>query len=198
MPEDTSTTTADTTATTTAGDTTDTSTTTDAAKSFTQEDVDRIVKERVTRERAKVADYADLKTKASRLDEIEAASASEQEKAVNAAKAEATKVERERTNTVLARAEARALAAEAQFQDPADAVAFLDLSQVAVNDDGEVDADEIKSQLKTLAEKKQYLLKPKPETTAGQAGIGVVGTQQFDDSPRGLIAAGLSKTTQHK
>lgn len=171
-------------------------TTTETGKSFTQEDVDRIVKDRVTRERAKYGDYNDLKTKASRLDEIETANASEQEKAVKAARDEATKAERERSNAVLARAEARALAAEADFQDPTDAVAFLKLADVKVDEDGQVDADEIRSQLKDLADKKPYLLKAKAETTATQAGIGVVGTQQFDDSPRGLIAAGLAKTTR--
>lgn len=46
-----------------------------------QEDLNRIIADRVARERAKVADYKDLKAKAARLDEIEAANKSEVEKA---------------------------------------------------------------------------------------------------------------------
>lgn len=51
-------------------------------KTFTQAEVDAIVGDRLKRERAKHADYSELKAKAARLDEIEAASKSELEKAV--------------------------------------------------------------------------------------------------------------------
>jgi hypothetical protein len=56
---------------------------------FSQEDVDRVVSERLARERAKFADYNDLKSKAKRLAEIEDANRSETEKAVEKARAEA-------------------------------------------------------------------------------------------------------------
>ena len=56
-------------------------------ETFTQADVDRIVKERVQRERAKFADYDDLKAKASRFDEIEDANKTEIEKARERVKA---------------------------------------------------------------------------------------------------------------
>lgn len=49
-------------------------------KTFTQDDVDRIVSERVGRERSKYADYNDLKTKASQLDELQDEKKSELEK----------------------------------------------------------------------------------------------------------------------
>ena len=49
----------------------------------TQADLDKIVGERVARERAKYADHADLKAKAARLAEIEAASKTEAEKAAD-------------------------------------------------------------------------------------------------------------------
>jgi len=66
----------------------------DGAKGFapitSQEDLNRIITERVSRERAKYSDYADLKAKAGRLDEIEQANKSEAEKATErVAKAEA-------------------------------------------------------------------------------------------------------------
>jgi hypothetical protein len=41
------------------------------APAFTQADIDRIVKERIERVKAKYADYDDLKARAARLDEIE-------------------------------------------------------------------------------------------------------------------------------
>lgn len=51
-----------------------------AEKTFTQADVDRIVATRVTRVKESYADYDDLKTAASRLQEIEDAGKSEQQK----------------------------------------------------------------------------------------------------------------------
>ena len=48
---------------------------------FTQDDVDRIVKERLERERSKFADYETLKEKAIKFDEAEEASKSELQKA---------------------------------------------------------------------------------------------------------------------
>lgn len=65
----------------------------------TQSDLDALIASRLERERAKYADYKDLKAKASRLDEIEAANKSELEKATDLAAA----AEKERDD---ARAEA--------------------------------------------------------------------------------------------
>ena len=64
-----------------------------------QEDLDRLLGDRVKRERAKYADYDELKAKASQLDALSEASQTETEKATN----RATKAEGERDE---ARAEA--------------------------------------------------------------------------------------------
>lgn len=48
----------------------------------TQADLDRIIADRVARERGKYADYDDLKAKAARLDTIEASAKTELEKAI--------------------------------------------------------------------------------------------------------------------
>ena len=56
-------------------------------KSFTQAELNEIVKERLTRERSKYADYEDLKRKAAEFDRIEEASKSELEKATERANA---------------------------------------------------------------------------------------------------------------
>lgn len=54
---------------------------------FTQADLDRIVKDRLTREREKYGDYDALKAKADKFDEIEEASKTELQKATERAKA---------------------------------------------------------------------------------------------------------------
>ena len=50
----------------------------------TQADLDRIIGERVARERAKYADYTDLKAKADRLAQLEEASKTEAQKQAEA------------------------------------------------------------------------------------------------------------------
>lgn len=52
----------------------------DGGKTFTQEDLDRIVGERLAREREKFGDYDDLKSKATRFDEFEASQKTELER----------------------------------------------------------------------------------------------------------------------
>lgn len=54
-------------------------------KTFTQAEVDKIVSERLCRDRAKYADYEDLKAKAGKYDEMEEASKSELQKATERA-----------------------------------------------------------------------------------------------------------------
>jgi hypothetical protein len=51
--------------------TTTTATTTDAGKTFTQEELDRIVGDRLARERQKYDGFDDLKAKADRFDELQ-------------------------------------------------------------------------------------------------------------------------------
>lgn len=68
---------------------------TDFSPITSQDELNRVIGERIQRERAKYADHDDLKAKAARLDEIEAANKTEIEKAreqVEAAQAEAGKV----------------------------------------------------------------------------------------------------------
>ena len=51
------------------------------AKTFTQEELDQKIKERLDRERKKYANYSELEAKAKRLEEIEAAKLNDEEKA---------------------------------------------------------------------------------------------------------------------
>lgn len=69
-----------------------------AEKKYTQADIDRIIGERIAGVRSKYADYDDLKVRAAKADELEAAQLSEVERAVKRAEqAEADlKAEQER------------------------------------------------------------------------------------------------------
>lgn len=126
-----------------------------------QEDLDRIVAARLSRERARYADYDDLKAKASKLDEIEQASATDLEKAVKKARDEATAEATAATRAVLVQAEARALAAAARFRNPGDAIALLaaekKLDGIKV-DGAVVDQDAVKAAVEQLAKDRPYLL----------------------------------------
>lgn len=125
-------------------------------KTFTQADVDRLIADRL--KRAKPADYDELKAAAKRLADIEAANASDLEKAVKAARDEGRAEVITAANARLVTAEARALAAEMQFRKPGHAVKLVDLSGVKVTDDGDVDADAIRVALKELADDDPLLL----------------------------------------
>lgn len=74
-------------------------------------------------------------------------------------------------------------AGKLNFLDADDALNALDLSKVDFDDDGEPDANDIKKQLKKLAEAKPYLLKDgKLPTDDGKGGKGPAGSG--DGAPR--------------
>lgn len=163
-----------------------------------QEEFDRMLSDRLRRERAKFADYDELKAKAEAHDKAIEDAKTESEKAVDAARAEGEKTATERTNARLVNAEVRAQAASAKFRDPKDAIAHLDLSKIAVGEDGEVDEKAVTEALKELATSKPYLIdegkKPGPKADLTQGGGG------GDDKPsvdrgRELFAAGKKKTS---
>lgn len=56
-------------------------------KTFTQAELDKIVSERLTRDRAKYADYEELKVKAEKFDKMDEANKSELQKAIERADA---------------------------------------------------------------------------------------------------------------
>jgi hypothetical protein len=146
----------------------------DQSKTFTQAEVDSLILKRAERVAAdKYSDYADLKTKATKLDEIEAANATELEKAVAKAKKEGAAEVQTSANEKLAKAEARALAAEAKFRNPTLAVKSIDMSGVKVSENGDVDAEAIKKLLADLAKDEPYMVddgkvKPKPDDAQGR------------------------------
>lgn len=128
------------------------------AKTLTQDEVDRIIQERVARERAKYADYDDLKAKAEKADELEAEGQSELEKARSAAEKAAqgqTAAEQKATEALqqaqetVRRAAVVMEAAKAGAVDPEDVHALLSARgfaftkddkklEVTIGDDGQV------------------------------------------------------------
>jgi hypothetical protein len=109
---------------------------------------------------------------ATELEQLRTQAMSDQEKAVNAAKTAGYTEALTKANKRLVSAEARALAAGAKFRDPGDAVKFLTLDDISVDEDGNVDASAIKSALEELAKSKPYLLDdgkaPAPSGDIGQ------------------------------
>lgn len=125
-------------------------------KTFTQEELNRVIDERLKREREKYADYEELKKKVA---DAESAQKSETEKLVEkATKAEAHAREVEsQTTERLIRAEAKAIAAELGFTKPDRAIRLADLSQAKVDEGGEVSG--VKEALEALAKEMPELLK---------------------------------------
>lgn len=103
---------------------------------FTQADLDRIVQERLARQKAQFKDYEDLKAKAAQYDEIAESQKSELEKAQErAAKAEAdAQAINERAQRLITDAALRAEAA-GKLADPTD-VALIDRGAIQYGEDG--------------------------------------------------------------
>lgn len=166
------------------------------SKTFTQDELDRIVNDRLSRERGKFKDYDDLKTKASELDKLREASQSETEKAVNAARKEAeesvrAEVRRER---VLDRVEV--LAAK-EFADAEDARLRLEKrADEFVGKDGQIDAAAITAALAQLLKDKPHLAAKGDGRPRGNADQGPRGAAPVDPGPgvNRMRAAYASKT----
>ncbi len=157
----------------------------DGSKTFTQADVDRMIKSRADRVAAeKYGDYNDLKASAEKLAKIEAANASETEKAVKAARDEGRNEVLSAANQRLVNAEARALAAAARARNPVVAVRSLDLSGVKVADDGTVDAAAIKAMLEDLQKSDGYLFGDPPPPPNPNMDGGVRPAADLANNPR--------------
>ncbi len=122
-----------------------------------QDEFDRMVGARLARERAKYADYDDLKAKASKFDEVDAASKSELQRAQDAI------AERDRQLADLpkvARQQAirfASLASQRGFLDPEDALVFIDAD---LGDEAAV-----KAALDDLATRKPHLVRQEEAPT---------------------------------
>lgn len=163
----------------------------DRQQTFTQEDVERVVGERLARERAKFRDYDDLKTKADQFEKIEAANASDLEKATKKAADEARAAMTETTNTRLVRAEVKAAAAAASFYDPGDAAALLSaqFKSVKVDEHGDVDEAAVKALVEELAKAKPHLVKATNGAARPLPGQGTPPSGSVSGKDAGLAEA---------
>lgn len=144
-------------------------------KTFTQADLDRIVGERLTREREKYKDYDTYKEKAGKYDESEANKLSEQEK-LKKERDEAN----EKSTAALTTANKRLVTAELKLQAaaqgvPADRLAAVtkltDLSSVNVDDNGDVSG--VKEAIEACLKANAFLL------------AGVAGGSNLEGNPAG-------------
>lgn len=164
MAEETASTTA---AETTAATTAAAAATETAARTFSQADLDKIVQDRLARERAKYEGFDDLKKKADEFDKLQEAQKTELERANEArAKAERDAADAaERAQRLLADT-AIITAAAGKFADPADAVALLDRAQIDFADDGT--PTNVGDLVSALLEAKPHLAASRPVGSADQ------------------------------
>lgn len=102
-------------------------------------------------------------------------------------RAQATREANQKANARILRSEIKA-AATGKLADPADALAFLDLSKYEVDENGDVDADEISDAIEELLTRKPHLA-----ATARQRfqGTGDGGAQRNAGGPSQLSRADL-------
>jgi hypothetical protein len=120
--------------------------------------------------------YQETKPLAQKAQELEDAKKTEQERLSEQLSAAEQRIQSFRQRAV--RSEVKALAS-AEFADPEDAHAFLDLNSY-VDDDGDVDTAAIQQDLKDLLKRKPHLAKPadtsprapKADRTQGSSGNG--------------------------
>lgn len=163
-----------------------------------QADFDRIVEARLARERAKYADYDDLKKKATDHDTYLDSQKGEHEKALDEAKKTTEAETSQRFLSRLVSTEAKAIAATLGFNDPADALAAIKADALPVKDD-EPDTDAIKKAVEQLATDKPYLLKadaPKPSRRP-KPDEGDKSTTS-NDGKSGKAAAALRQLGAHR
>lgn len=141
-----------------------------------QDDLNKIIRERIDRERAKFADYADVKAKAAQLDKIE----------------EANKSEAQKLADQVAQAEARAQAAESGLLRERIA------REYGITDQGDVDLfltgndeETLKKQAVRLSERTADASKPRsprPDPAQGRPQGGAASTaDQFAAAVGGLL-----------
>lgn len=106
-----------------------------------------------------------------RLDALEEANLNEVDRAVKKARDEGAAEAIAMANERVIRSEVKAIAT-GKLADPADALAFLDMSTITVGDDGDVDAQAISTAIDELLQRKPHLAAAaKPATPGVPAGV---------------------------
>lgn len=142
-------------------------------RTYTKAEVDAIINEsKGYRKRAQAAE--------GKLSEAEKAQMNELERAKKEAEENKTRAdEAEKRIAVLTLQQNVVTEAVAQgFTNPSDVVAFLNLTDIKLDDDGKPDTNSLKAAIKRLATEKPYLLK----TNAGNGDGGARGGHAVDKS----------------
>ena len=144
----------------------------DGVITFTQAQLDRLVGERVARERAKYSDYDDLKAAQAKLQQIEDAQKSELQRAQEAREAAEKTAQAAMTNANmrLIQAEFIAAAALAGVAHPEDAFALADRAAVQMGDDGKVTG--VTEQVKALVDAGRLPMQAGPRAPKLDSGAG--------------------------
>lgn len=174
-----------------------TTTATDTFKPVTsQEQFDRMVQERIARERQKFADYEELKAKAAKLDELEQQNATELERAQKAAAEAQAAYERLQTEARETRLRAAIIAEAAKpdrkVVDPDAVVSLIDRSALEIDDAGV--PTNIAEAMDSLLATKPYLVAQAP--TRGSADQGARGgskNQLTRDDLKSMTSAEIVK-----
>ena len=156
-----------------------------------QEELDRIIESRLSRERSKYADYDDLKSKQAEYEQWKESQLTEQEKAVKAAREEGSSETAKAFQKRLVSSEVKATALAAGFNDPTDALVVIG-DDLPLDKDGEPDTEKIGQLVKELAEKKPYLVAaggPKPP--AGKPKLPATKKPGGEPTGKGRAAAAL-------
>ncbi len=144
----------------------------DPPKTFTQDDVDRIIAERLSRAKATApADYDEVKKKAAEWDKVQEGQKSELQKAQDklAEAEQARKAAEDRALAAIRKSAVVAAATKAGAVDPDAVLALLPMDKVTVADDGLVTG--VEEAVKVLLEAKPYLVgKPSTPTPGGADG----------------------------
>lgn len=154
----------------------------------TQADLDRIIAERLSRQKAQFADYGEAKAKAAEFDKLQEANQTEsQRQAAEVAKWQ-TEAETWRGQAVAARIEALA----ADYADPSDASTAL-AGRNYLDAGGQIDENAIRADLAEVLEKKPHWRKGSDEPSGSRPPIpnlaqGTSGTAAHA-SPRDQFAA---------
>ena len=129
----------------------------DEGRTFTQADLDRIIEQRLAKEKAKFSDYDDLRRKAEQLAEIENASKTETEK---------LREELDQIRAAHAEATAKAIRAEVAISKGLTAAQAKRLVGSTL-DELEADADEILEAFPTQTSSKPPSERPSPDLRGG-------------------------------
>lgn len=162
-----------------------------AIKTYTQEEVNSITRDRLKRQEKKYADYADLKKAAGEWESHQESQKTEQEKLKETVK----RLEMERdnaqqaTNDVILKSAFSTEASKLGAQFPEDAHRFIDLSEFKV-ENGKVDG--VEDAVKSLVDSGRLPIKTSksktPDINAGTGGPSTEGERLTDDEKQELGA----------